>query len=406
MKIALIHNLPSGGAKRIVYEQIKGLAQNGHEIVEFAPSTADFAFGSLSAYVKTTRVFPFARIQFQKRRIPLLTPYIHAFEGLEYLRRMELLYQTIAEEVNGEGFDLAYVQDCQVSMKPAILGFLRTPSVFQCCHADRTQVWKTSASTQERPRDRLKTLYYSPAHAILQSKFLGDERKHIRGASRVMVLSQYARQVLLTHYGTSSQVLYPGVDSEMFSPRSVVKGNYVLCVSALEYRKGYRFLVSALAQLDSRRRPLLFIVANTIDPNEERVVREMAAQQGVSIRLESVTNNPDRLAEIYSQAAAFIYAPTREALGLAPLEALACGTPVVAVGEGGVRETLIDGLGSYVVKRDESLFAGRLQELLGDQERRAEMGKAGVEYVRQRWAWRENITRLEKHFQELLASER
>jgi len=37
MKIALYHNLPSGGAKRHTYEQVMELAQRGHELVEFAP---------------------------------------------------------------------------------------------------------------------------------------------------------------------------------------------------------------------------------------------------------------------------------------------------------------------------------------------------------------------------------
>ena len=83
---------------------------------------------------------------------------------------------------------------------------------------------------------------------------------------------------------------------------------------------------------------------------------------------------------------------------MAPLEAMACGTPVVAVAEGGVKETMIHGITGLTTTRDVNRFAGSLDYLLSNNTNRQRMGQAGINYVREQWSWQKAIDQLEAQF--------
>jgi len=399
MRIALFHNLPSGGARRHTYEQVRELARRGHEVTEFAPSTANLAFCSLAPYVKQQRIFELTPVDHMQRRIPLLTPYVHAIQGIMTLRRTQQLNQAIAREIDGESFDLAFVKDCRIMPSPYLLRYLATPSVFQCHHVQRlsTDHQHNGDPNHLSLSERFKRAYYAPARFLFRYVYTQDEAHNIQMASQVLTNSEYSQKTLAERYGIRSHVVYPGINAQIFQPQPDARGHYVLSVGSLNYFKGYRFLVSALARIDATRRLRLFIAANARDPDEEKVVREMAAQLGVELCIEKIVDDR-RLVQVYNQAQVFVYAPLQEALGMAPLEAMACGTPVVAVGEGGVRETVLDGVTGWLVDRDADAFAERLQSLLGDDQARIRMGQAGVDYVRSKWTWRRAVDRLEHRF--------
>jgi glycosyltransferase involved in cell wall biosynthesis len=80
--------------------------------------------------------------------------------------------------------------------------------------------------------------------------------------------------------------------------------------------------------------------------------------------------------------------PWYEPFGMVPLEAMACGVPVVASAVGGLQDTVVDGVtGVLVPPRRPDVLAERLRTLLGDPVTRATYGAAGVDRVRARYAW-------------------
>jgi len=89
--------------------------------------------------------------------------------------------------------------------------------------------------------------------------------------------------------------------------------------------------------------------------------------------------------ELYNRARLFLYAPYLEPFGLAPLEAMACGTPVVAVREGGVRETVIHGETGLLTERDEHAFSETVKELLQNVKKRRSMSTRAIRTVREFW---------------------
>ena len=147
---------------------------------------------------------------------------------------------------------------------------------------------------------------------------------------RYLANSDLTRRRVQRYYGRESTVLPPPVETARFAPGGPV-GEYYLVVSELMFHKRIEVAVEAFNRL---RRPLVVVG----DGPELRRLRRIA---GPTVRFEGRV--PDqRVAELMQGARALVVTATEE-FGIAAVEAQAAGRPVVALGEGGVRETVIDG---------------------------------------------------------------
>ena len=91
---------------------------------------------------------------------------------------------------------------------------------------------------------------------------------------------------------------------------------------------------------------------------------------------------------LFRSADLVICSPWYEPFGIVPLEAMACGVPVVASAVGGMLDTVVDGVtGAHVPPRDPVALAEVVGALLAAPEQRAEMARAGLKRVRSRYSW-------------------
>jgi glycosyltransferase involved in cell wall biosynthesis len=96
----------------------------------------------------------------------------------------------------------------------------------------------------------------------------------------------------------------------------------------------------------------------------------------------------DELQGLYARAAVVVCPSRREGFGVACLEAMAHGRPVVATDVGGLRDLVVDGeTGIVVPPRDPAALRAALQRLLGDGDLRRRLGAAGRERARERFSW-------------------
>src|SRR4051794_37599652 len=111
MKIALWHNLPSGGGKRACYDQVRGLVSRGHEIEIWCPSTSDHEFLPLGD-LAPEHVLPLDwQVPLPRGKIGwILRPYR---EVAERLQRIDRHCRECAEQINRKGFDLVLVHPCR-----------------------------------------------------------------------------------------------------------------------------------------------------------------------------------------------------------------------------------------------------------------------------------------------------
>jgi glycosyltransferase involved in cell wall biosynthesis len=174
------------------------------------------------------------------------------------------------------------------------------------------------------------------------------------------------------------------------APRPSV-GFRLLVVSRLVERKGIGNVITAMAELPGAE----LVVAGgppaaelAGDP-EARRLTALAERLGVArrVRLLGRVGQGD-LPALYRSADLVVNVPWYEPFGIVPLEAMACGVPVVASAVGGLVDTVVDGVnGVHVPPRRPGLVAAAVAGLLADPERRAALGATGARRARRRYGW-------------------
>lgn len=191
-----------------------------------------------------------------------------------------------------------------------------------------------------------------------------------------------------------------GVDIERFSVEGPVAPRTartrLMSIGRLVPRKGMGHAIDALARLvDGGHDAELVIVggsgsgdALTADPEYQRL-HGVAESLGVADRVDfagqlSQTEMPAML----RSADVVVCAPWYEPFGITPLEAMACGVPVVASSVGGLIDTVVEDVtGVHVPPRDPEALASALAALIDDPERARAYGAAGRERVESRYSW-------------------
>lgn len=146
-------------------------------------------------------------------------------------------------------------------------------------------------------------------------------------------------------YGREARVIFPPVDTEFFTPGLNDGGRRgALAVSRFIPYKRIDLAIDACA-----RAGVSLIVAGS--GPEETALRARAAEAGVPVTFE-LSPSDERLRELYRSAEVVIFAATED-FGIVPVEAQACGTPVIAVNRGGARDTVLNGVTGLLVGRQE-----------------------------------------------------
>jgi D-inositol-3-phosphate glycosyltransferase len=201
-----------------------------------------------------------------------------------------------------------------------------------------------------------------------------------------------------------------GVDLALFTdtgpalPRSGLRR--LVSIGRLVERKGVDTVIEALVGLENTE--LLVAggpdVAGLDDDPHVRRLREVAARHGVADRV-SFLGQVVRadVPPLLRSADAVVTVPWYEPFGIVPLEAMACGRPVVASAVGGLTDTVSAGVtGELVPPRRPELLAGVLQRLLSDEPRRLRYGRAAVVRARSRYGWDRVALDTERVYRRLL----
>jgi glycosyltransferase involved in cell wall biosynthesis len=169
-------------------------------------------------------------------------------------------------------------------------------------------------------------------------------------------ISTAVRERINRSYDRDAVVIYPPVDTEFFTvPTPGSRREGVLAVSRFIPYKRLDLSISAAAAVG-----LPITVAGS-GPDESRL-RAVALATRADACFE-LNPSDERLRALYRSSLALIF-PSNEDFGIVPVEAQACGTPVVALDEGGARDTVADGVTGYRVARQETgLFAEALEAI-------------------------------------------
>lgn len=403
MKIAIVNNLPSGGGKRALHEFCCHLHHHHHHLDVYIPSLANEDFLPLAPYVQNVFSFPIPQFQLWRTRLlPFVIQYLNLPRKLAYLSSMRRLYARMAHAIDGNDYDLAFIHHCQVLQSPYILRYLRTPTVYYCQEPPRRlyepECVRTTTLTRKQ---RIQRTWYAPANRLYAAIQKHDDYINARSATRVLVNSYFSRESIYRIYGVNARVNYLGIDGAKFCPApAILKESCIITVGRTYPEKGHAFIIQALSHVPEHIRPTLIIIGDMRDPDEERYFSALAQEHGVSFQIQSGISD-EELVNWFQRSLFFVYAPIMEPFGFAPLEAMACGLPVVAVKEGGVRETVVDGETGFLTQRDPCEFAEKLRFLLEHPEIASRYGQQARQHVQRKWTWERAVQELVQNFQRI-----
>ena len=202
--------------------------------------------------------------------------------------------------------------------------------------------------------------YLGPVKAALAAPYLAYlrdwDRRHSTRVNRYVAISRHVQQRIKDFYGRESDIVYPPVDTGRCTPApdgGAANGGYDLIVSAIVPYKKIDLAAEAYGKLGF---PLKIVGTGSSAQKIARTAADNVDFLG--------WKSDEEVLALYRNCRFLIF-PGEEDYGIVPLEAMACGKPVIAFGRGGATETVADGLSGL-------FFAEQTADALCDAVRRAE----------------------------------
>lgn len=379
------------------------MVERGHYVESWCPSTADQNYLPLGEIIDE-HIVPFewqpkAKHAFGKEALK-------SQNLISKLRSMEMSCRIAAEQISKQDFDLLFANACIFFRTSPIGRFVALPKLLYLQEPFR---WLYEALP------RLPWIAYPPPRRYWWSPrylkpFIKDwievqasrvqareELTNAKSFDRILVNSYFSRESILRSYGLDAHVCYLGINSDRFIYQRKPREDFILCVGAFTPEKNVEFIIKSIALLRDPKMRLIWI-ANSI-PSRWFYENMLAVARTVEVELEVFENVTDEeLIDFYNRASLMVYAPRLEPFGLVPLEANACGLPVVSVPEGGLRETIKNGINGIVVNHEPNSVSHAIQKLLDEKEYLFSLRKSCINYVKEFWCFEKAIDRLEEQF--------
>lgn len=304
-KVAIIHDwlVVSGGGEKVLSEIIKLFPDADlFSTVDFLPQEQRDIISNKNVHTSFIQKLPWARSKY-RNYLPLMTYAIEQLDVAKY--------------------------DIVISSSHAVAkGIITGPDQLHICycHSPIRYAWdlQNQYLKESNLTSGIKSLF---ARWILHKIRIWDYRTS-NGVDYFIANSSYISRRINKVYGRTSTVIYPNVAVEDFDV-SVDKSNYYFTASRMVPYKKMDLIVEAFSKMPDKK---LIVIGE--GPQFEKI-KKVASGNVTLMGYQKFTVLKDKMAK----AKAFIFA-AEEDFGIIPVEAQACGTPVIAFGKGGALETV------------------------------------------------------------------
>ncbi|MFK7779559.1 MAG: glycosyltransferase [Candidatus Gracilibacteria bacterium] len=265
---------------------------------------------------------------FKGRKIT--TSFIQKIPFLNKSHKLALTLRPLAFE----SFDLSEYDIVLSSTSAESKGIITKPDTLQICycHTPTRYFWSHYHEYLKMMEFGIfnplgKWLMPKIVHKLRQWDFVAAQRPDFFIAN-----SKNTQARIKKYYGRTSEVIYPCIDTEKFELQIKKKDFYLYVGRCIPYKK-FDLIVDAFNK-NGRK---LILATNT----ENKLYKELKekSKENIEWRL----NLPrEEIIKLYKKSKAFIF-PPEEDFGLVPIEAMSCGTPVIAYNKGGALETVVEG---------------------------------------------------------------
>ena len=383
IRVVFLHpDLGIGGAERLVVDAGLALKSRGHDVT------------FVTAHHDNNHCFPETKQNCPRPELKVITAgdflprslFGRCYAVCAYLRMfVAALYLVLFS-----GLDPQVVICDQISFAVPWVKYLSKARVVFYCH------FPDQLLTQ---RDTmLKSLYRRPIDYV--------EEKTTGMADTLLVNSKFTAAIFRHTFKTLSvepEVLYPSLNTDNFDRlitahesmernfEAQTKTVHFLSINRYERKKNLPLAIRGFALLH-KRRPDLSVKLTMAGGYDTRVIenvehflelKTIASDLGVSEHV-SFLKSPEEEEKIslLCSCSALVYTPSGEHFGIVPIEAMYCGVPVVAVNDGGPRETVVDGETGFLRAADPEEFADAMESIAmagNDLQRLGASGKRRVE---------------------------
>ncbi len=358
MKIAFFHELPYGGARRAVLEFGKQLKNN---------NTIDLYYLDDKPEKYINEIFNITRfIHFTPKTWAGHNWKIKLYKDFIELFKIYIIHKKLAREIDKKGYDFVFVHGSKYTQAPFLLRFLKTKSVYYCQEPlrmvyeelfDITHTLSFERRTYERLTRKIRKIIDS---------------QNVHNASILLANSQFTRKNIKKAYNLDAIVCYMGVDISRFHPEKCNKKYDILFIGSMEEIDGYELLQKAITFM--KKAPRVRYVLRE---------KEWISDDAVMRRL-------------YSSSRLLTCLGYKEPFGLLPIEAQACGIPVIAVNEGGYKDTVINNVTGLLIQRDPRVLSKTIDQILSDQKKINNLGDNAFKNVQKNWTWEKSSENLLK----------
>lgn len=219
------------------------------------------------------------------------------------------------------------------------------------------------------------------------------QKRTLQNVDKVIAISQTTAQDLVRFYNLPApkiRVIYPAIapnfrpanETEIAGVRKKyqIPAQYLIHVGHIDRKKNLSFLVNVFARFcrDTNFEGSLVLVGEVYPKTMDHILVPTIEKLGLRNRVTFTNFVPDdELPALYSGALAAVFPSLHEGFGLAPVEAMACGTPLVAHSAGAIPEVVGDAA-VILAELDEAAFADALADLYSSRQRQRELGQLGV----------------------------
>jgi len=215
-----------------------------------------------------------------------------------------------------------------------------------------------------------------------------------------ITVSSYTKQLIAENNPTAKiTIAYPGVNLSIFKPgknNSYSQKKKVMIILGGTKYKGDELALKVLQNVNKKMPIHVIFVGN------KRLVSYYLKTMKLDFKYTVFSNVPDEvLAELYSSSDAFLYTSYVEGFGLPPLEAMACGTPVVMTDNKGSRDYAVDGFNALISQPgDVKSLTDNLLKVLQDDKLRDRLIENGLETAK-KFTWEKTVENFEKALKEI-----
>lgn len=357
MRIAIFHELDFGGARRVIMEFAKRLKKDHLVDLYYVDEDKD---NDIKSYFNNIYFYRFNSKIWKGNNWK-----VRLYKDTIELIKLYKLHRKIAEDVKRKQYDYIFVHPSKFTQAPFLLLFIKNKCIYYCEEPLRI-VYDPSISSNIKNIPFPKNIYEFLNRKMRKS----IDYENLNNARIILANSNFSKKSIRKSYDKNAKVCCLGVDADRFRPLNINKTIDILFIGNKD--KGYDLLNESLK---------LF----KVKPRLYTIFRD---RENKKLDIED-----KKLVKIYNKSKVLVALNSNEPFGLIPLEAMACGTPVVAVREGGYMESVVDKETGFLISRDSGHLYEKINKIINDDKLRNNMAKESRKYALDNWTWDKSVKR-------------